>query len=169
MQLHDVHSGIKRRKKRKRIGRGIGSGHGKTSTKGHKGHASRQGFKISPIFEGGQMPLARRVPKRGFFNGAFKKSYAVVNLALLEDSFSAGAVVDELALRSKGLVKGQAFDGIKILGNGALSKPLEVRATKFSASAAQKITSAGGKTVITPYKPHAIRARPVEGQEDSRS
>jgi large subunit ribosomal protein L15 len=72
MQLHDVHKGIHKRKKRKRIGRGVGSGHGKTSGKGHKGHSSRQGFKISPIFEGGQMPLARRVPKRGFFNGAFK-------------------------------------------------------------------------------------------------
>ena len=80
MQLHDVHQGVHRRKKRKRVGRGIGSGHGKTSSKGHKGHASRQGFKLSPIFEGGQMPLARRVPKRGFFNGAFKKDYAIVNL-----------------------------------------------------------------------------------------
>ena len=80
MQLHDVHKGIHKRKKRKRIGRGVGSGHGKTSGKGHKGHSVAQGFKISPIFEGGQMPLARRVPKRGFFNGAFKKSYVVVNL-----------------------------------------------------------------------------------------
>ena len=148
MQLHDVHQGIHRRKKRKRIGRGIGSGHGKTSTKGHKGHASRQGFKLSPIFEGGQMPLARRVPKRGFVNGAFKKSYAIVNLADLDDQFEAGAVVDEKALRAKGLVKGHEFDGIKILGDGALSKPLEVHATKFSGSAAAKIAAAGGKTVV---------------------
>ena len=100
MQLHDVHQGINRRKKRKRIGRGVGSGHGKTSTKGHKGHSSRQGFKLSPIFEGGQMPLARRVPKRGFVNGAFKKSYAIVNLDDLEAKFETGAVVDEKALRS---------------------------------------------------------------------
>jgi large subunit ribosomal protein L15 len=99
MQLHDVHQGIHRRKKRKRIGRGIGSGHGKTSTKGHKGHSSRQGFKLSPIFEGGQMPLARRVPKRGFVNGAFKKSFAIVNLADIEAKFEPGAVVDEKALR----------------------------------------------------------------------
>ncbi len=106
MQLHDVHQGIHRRKKRKRIGRGVGSGHGKTSSKGHKGHSSRQGFKLSPIFEGGQMPLARRVPKRGFVNGAFKKSYAIVNLVDLEARFEAGAVVDEKALRPKGLVKG---------------------------------------------------------------
>jgi large subunit ribosomal protein L15 len=160
MQLHDVHSGINRRKKRKRIGRGIGSGHGKTASKGHKGHASRQGFKLSPIFEGGQMPLARRVPKRGFFNGAFKKSYAIVNLAVLEATYQPGAVVDEEALRANGLVKGQEFDGIKILGDGTLSKALEVRATKFSESAAKKIAAAGGKTVVTPYKPHAVHARP---------
>jgi large subunit ribosomal protein L15 len=159
MQLHDVHQGIRRRKKRKRIGRGIGSGHGKTSTKGHKGHASRQGFKLSPIFEGGQMPLARRIPKRGFFNGAFKKTYAIVNLADLEARYQAGAIVDEQTLRASGLVKGHEFDGIKILGDGAVSKALEVRATKFSASAAQKIAAAGGKAVAVPYKPHAVHAR----------
>jgi large subunit ribosomal protein L15 len=164
MQLHDVHSGINRRKKRKRIGRGIGSGHGKTSSKGHKGHASRQGFKLSPIFEGGQMPLARRVPKRGFFNGAFKKLYAIVNLAALDSTFQPGAVVDEEALRSKGLVKGHEFDGIKILGNGTLSRALEVRATRFSESAVKKIAAAGGKTVVTPYKPHAVHARPSKEQ-----
>ena len=94
MQLHDVHQGIHRRKPRKRVGRGIGSGHGKTSSKGHKGHASRQGFKLNPTFEGGQMPLARRVPKRGFFNGAFKKEYAIVNLDDINGRFDAGTVVD---------------------------------------------------------------------------
>ncbi len=159
MQLHDVHQGIHKNKKRKRVGRGIGSGHGKTSTKGHKGHSSRQGFKLSPIFEGGQMPLARRVPKRGFFNGAFKKFFVIVNLSELETQFEAGAVVDEKALRDKGLVKGQEFDGIKILGDGAISKPLEVHATKFSESAAQKIAAAGGKTVTVAYEPHAVRRR----------
>ena len=162
MQLHDVHEGIHKYKKRKRIGRGVGSGHGKTSGKGHKGHSSRQGFKISPIFEGGQMPLARRVPKRGFVNGAFKKSYVVVNLAALEERYDAGSVVDEKALRALGLVKGQEHDGIKILGTGAITKPLEVHATKFSASAAAKIASAGGKTVIVPYRPHAVSGRPEE-------
>ena len=90
MQLHDVHQGVHRRKLRKRVGRGVGSGHGKTSSKGHKGHASRQGFKLNPIFEGGQMPLARRVPKRGFFNGAFKKEYAIVNLGDINASFEPG-------------------------------------------------------------------------------
>jgi large subunit ribosomal protein L15 len=162
MQLHDVHQGVHRRKKRKRIGRGIGSGHGKTSTKGHKGHSSRQGFKLSPIFEGGQMPLARRVPKRGFVNGAFKKTFAIVNLADLDAKFEPGAVVDEKALRSQGLVKGHAFDGIKILGDGALSKKLEVHATKFSGSAASKIAASGGKTVVVPYRPHAVHAQSKE-------
>jgi large subunit ribosomal protein L15 len=164
MQLHDVSKGVNRRKKRKRIGRGIGSGHGKTATKGHKGHASRQGFKLSPLFEGGQMPLARRIPKRGFFNGAFKKCYAIVNLADLEQRYETGATVDEQALRSKGLVKGHAFDGIKILGNGTLTKRFEVHATKFSGAAAAKIVAAGGKTVVAHYKPHAIHSRSAGGK-----
>ena len=148
MQLHDVHQGITRRKKRKRIGRGTGSGNGKTAGKGHKGHKSRQGFKQAPLFEGGQMPLARRVPKRGFFNGAFKKDYAILNLDDLETAFPAGAEVDEAALRARGLVKGRHDDGVKILGDGALTKPLTVRATKFSQSAVAKIQAAGGQAVV---------------------
>jgi large subunit ribosomal protein L15 len=151
MQLHDVNQGVHRRKLRKRVGRGVGSGHGKTSSKGHKGHASRQGFKLNPIFEGGQMPLARRVPKRGFFNGAFKKEYAIVNLDQINASFETGTVVDEAALRARGLVKGYDFDGIKILGDGPLTKALEVHATKFSASATAKISAAGGKAITVAY------------------
>jgi len=148
MQLHDVHVGIHKYKKRKRVGRGIGSGHGKTSSKGHKGHSSRQGFKLSPLFEGGQMPLARRVPKRGFFNGAFKKDYAIVNLSSLDACYEAGAVVDEAALRARGLVKGRHDDGVKILGDGEITKPLTVHAAKFSESAAAKLAAAGGKAVV---------------------
>ncbi|APW61394.1 50S ribosomal protein L15 [Paludisphaera borealis] len=151
MQLHDVSKGIQRRKKRKRIGRGVGSGHGKTSSKGHKGHSSRQGFKLSPLFEGGQMPLARRVPKRGFVNGAFKKHYVILNLDDLEAVFTEAGLVDEDALRAKGLVKGYNHDGIKVLGDGALTKALEVHATKFSESAAAKIQAAGGKVVVVAY------------------
>jgi large subunit ribosomal protein L15 len=147
MQLHDIHTGIHKRKKRKRVGRGVGSGHGKTSSKGHKGHSSRQGFKLSPLFEGGQMPLARRVPKRGFFNGAFKKDYAIVNLSSLEACFEPGAVVDEDALRARGIVKGRHDDGIKILGDGEITKALTVHAAKFSESAAAKIAAAGGTAV----------------------
>ena len=157
MQLHDVHHGVRRRKPRKRIGRGIGSGHGKTASKGHKGHASRQGFKLNPIFEGGQMPLARRVPKRGFANGAFKKEFAIVNLGDINACFEPGTIVDEAALRGKGLVKGHDFDGIKILGDGELTKALEIHATKFSASASAKITAAGGKSSVVPYRPRATQ------------
>ena len=149
MQLHDVHRDINKRKKRKRIGRGIGSGHGKTSTKGHKGHASRQGFKYGALFEGGQIPLARRVPKRGFVNGAFKKDYAIVNLSSLEACYEAGSIVDEAALRTRGLVKGRHDDGVKILGDGEVTKPLVVHAAKFSESAASKLVAAGGQAVVT--------------------
>jgi len=148
MQLHDVHVGIHKNKKRKRVGRGTGSGHGKTSSKGHKGHASRQGFKNSPLFEGGQMPLARRVPKRGFANGAFRKHFAIVNLSSLEACFEAGAVINEETLRARGLVKGRNDDGVKILGDGELTKPLTVHADKFSESAAAKITAAGGTVLV---------------------
>jgi large subunit ribosomal protein L15 len=148
MQLHDVHQGIHKRKKRKRVGRGIGSGHGKTSSKGHKGHSSRQGFKLGALFEGGQMPLARRVPKRGFFNGAFKKDYAIVNLSSLEACYDSGAVIDEAALRTRGLVKGRHDDGVKILGDGEITKALTVHAHKFSESAAAKIAAAGGTAVV---------------------
>jgi large subunit ribosomal protein L15 len=148
MQLHDVDQGIHKYKKRKRIGRGTGSGHGKTASKGHKGHSSRQGFKQNPLFEGGQMPLARRVPKRGFVNGAFKKDFAIINLEKIDGAFEPGAVVDEAALRAKGLVKGRHDDGVKILGDGEVSKPLTIHAQKFSESAAAKITAAGGAVVV---------------------
>jgi large subunit ribosomal protein L15 len=148
MQLHDVHQGIHKRKKRKRVGRGIGSGHGKTSSKGHKGHSSRQGFKYGALFEGGQMPLARRVPKRGFFNGAFKKDFAIVNLSSLDACYEAGAVIDEEALRARGLVKGRHDDGVKILGDGEVTKPMTVHAHKFSKSAVEKLAAAGGRAIV---------------------
>lgn len=151
MQLHDVHEGIQRRKKRKRVGRGVGSGHGKTSSKGHKGHSSRQGFKIGALFEGGQITLARRVPKRGFFNGAFKKHFVLVNLGELDSFFPKPGVVDEAALRATGLVKGYAHDGIKILADGEVTKAFEIHATKFSEAAVAKIEAAGGKAVVAPY------------------
>ena len=126
---------------KRRVGRGPGSGHGKTSGRGEKGQKSRAGFSRQPGFEGGQMPLHRRLPKRGFTN-IFKKEYAVVNLADLE-RFDNGATVDEAALRQAGLVKGQN-DGVKVLGNGKLSKKLTVSATKFSETARKAIEGAGG-------------------------
>ena len=148
MQLHDISKGIHKRKKRKRIGRGTGSGQGKTAGKGHKGHSSRQGYKQNPVSEGGQNPLIRRVPKRGFFNGAFKKDFAIVNLSALEACFEAGATIDEVALRARGLVKGRHDDGVKILGDGSITKALIVHAEKFSGSAAEKLVAVGGQAVV---------------------
>ena len=147
MQLHDVDQGIHTYKKRKRVGRGTGSGHGKTASKGNKGHSSRQGFKQNPLFEGGQMPLARRVPKRGFVNGPFRKVYAIVNLAAL-DIFEAGAEVSEATLREKRIVKGRYDDGLKILGDGEVTKALHIKAAKCSQGAAEKIKAAGGTVTL---------------------
>ena len=126
---------------KKRVGRGPGSGHGKTAARGEKGQKSRSGFSRQPGFEGGQMPLHRRLPKRGFTN-IFKKTHAVVNVSDL-DRFDNGATVDENELRKAGLVKG-ANDGIKILGDGKLTKKLTVHAAIFSESARKQIEAAGG-------------------------
>ena len=130
----------------KRLGCGESSGHGKTSGKGHKGQKARSGGSIRLGFEGGQMPLIRRVPKRGFNNNAFKTRYAVVNLADLEQ-FEAGTQVDEALLREKGLVRGNVV-GVKILGRGELTKRLSITAKKVSASAQGMIEKAGGTIVL---------------------
>jgi len=141
MQLNTIKPAIGSNKNRKRIGRGTGSGHGKTATKGHKGQKARSGGSIKPGFEGGQMPMHRRLPKRGF-TPLTKKIYAVVNLCQL-DAFEAGSVVDVEALVKGGFV-GSIQDGIKILGTGEVTKALTVKAHKFSGSAREKITAAGG-------------------------
>ena len=130
----------------KRLGCGESSGHGKTSGKGHKGQKARSGGSIRLGFEGGQMPLIRRLPKRGFNNSAFKTQYAVVNLDGLE-VFDAGSQINEQLLREKGLISGK-FDGLKILGRGEITKNLAVEADKFSESARQKIEQAGGSVVV---------------------
>ncbi|HXL27654.1 MAG TPA: 50S ribosomal protein L15 [Chthoniobacterales bacterium] len=130
----------------KRLGCGESSGHGKTSGKGHKGQKARSGGSIRLGFEGGQMPLIRRLPKRGFNNSAFKTQYAVVNLDELE-VFDAGSQINEQLLREKGLISGK-FDGLKILGRGEITKNLTVEADKFSESARQKIEQAGGSVVV---------------------
>src|SRR6266508_3425021 len=132
-------------KKNKRVGRGIGSGHGKTATRGYKGQKSRAGSSLRPGFEGGQMPLYRRLPKRGFTN-IFRKEYAIVNLDVL-GGFNAGATVDPQVLKEKGIVR-DLRDGLKILGNGELKHALIVRAHKFSKSAAEKIQKAGGSVEV---------------------
>jgi large subunit ribosomal protein L15 len=130
------------KKRRKRVGRGDGSGHGKTAGRGHKGHKARTGGGSRPGFEGGQMPLVRRVPKRGFRN-PFRKEYAVVNLKQLE-SFEAGTEVTPELLRDRGLIRKGAAP-VKVLGDGELGKALTVKAHRFSARAAEKIEAAGGK------------------------
>ncbi|HLI33734.1 MAG TPA: 50S ribosomal protein L15 [Terriglobia bacterium] len=132
-------------KRRKRIGFGMGSGHGKTATRGSKGQKSRAGSSIRPGFEGGQMPLQRRLPKRGFTN-IFKKHYAIVNLRDLAD-FNAGETVTPQTLLDRGLVK-QLGDGLKILGDGELKAPLTISAHLFSQSALAKIQQAGGKAEV---------------------
>ena len=141
MELNNLKPKKTSRHSKKRVGRGPGSGNGKTAGRGEKGQKSRTGFSRMRGFEGGQMPLHRRLPKRGFTN-IFKKIHAVVNLSDLEN-FDNGATVDEGALRKAGLVKGAA-DGIKILGDGKLTKKLTVHAKKFSASARKQIEAAGG-------------------------
>ncbi|HEX8255579.1 MAG TPA: 50S ribosomal protein L15 [Thermoanaerobaculia bacterium] len=141
MELNNLKPKKGARHAKKRVGRGPGSGHGKTASRGEKGQKSRSGYSGKRGFEGGQMPLHRRIPKRGFTN-IFKKDYAVVNVSDL-DRFDNGAAVDEATLRQAGLVKGQ-HDGVKILGDGELSKKLTVSATKFSKSAREIIEKAGG-------------------------
>ncbi len=146
MNLHTLKPRPGAKHRVKRLGCGESSGHGKTSGKGHKGQKARSGGSIRLGFEGGQMPLIRRLPKRGFNNAAFKTRYALVNLESL-DIFDEGAVVDEKALREKKLIRGR-FDGIKILGNGDLSKKLSITADKVSAAAREKIEKAGGAITV---------------------
>jgi large subunit ribosomal protein L15 len=147
MELNTLKPALGSTKNRKRIGRGPGSGHGKTATKGHKGQKARSGGSIKAGFEGGQMPLQRRLPKRGF-TPIDRIEYSVVNLKQL-DVFEAGSVVDAAALVSKGLIK-NSCNAVKILGNGDLSKALKVTATKFSQSARDKIVASGGTFEETP-------------------
>jgi len=146
MNLDDVHRGINRNKPRKRVGRGIGSGHGKTAGRGHKGQASRSGWSRKPTFEGGQMPLVRRIPKRGFHN-RFGRTVAVVNVGQLESRFSDGDEVTPETLKQHNLAKGR-YDLLKVLGDGQLHKRLKVAAHCFSRSAKEKIEQAGGEVVV---------------------
>ena len=146
MRLHELSPVDGSKKDVKRIGRGHGSGWGKTSGKGHKGQKARSGGSIRPGFEGGQMPLQRRVPKRGF-NNIFRKKIVALNVNQLDSKFYNGAVVDAEALKNAGLVK-NSFDGIKILGNGELTKSLTVKVDAFSESAKKAIEEAGGKAEV---------------------
>ena len=145
MKLHELHPAEGSTTAAKRLGRGVGSGLGKTSGKGHKGAKARSGGGKRPGFEGGQMPLYRRVPKKGFTN-IFGTDYATVNVAHL-NVFEDGAVVDAQALIDAGLIR-KAQDGLKVLGNGELTKKLTVKAAKYTASAKEKIEAVGGTAEV---------------------
>ena len=145
MKLHGLSPPRGAKRGRKRIGRGPGSGHGKTATRGHKGQKARSGGGVSPGFEGGQMPLHRRLPKRGFTN-IFRKVYAIVNVKDLE-RFEPNTTVDVKALQDARLVK-RIRDGVKLLGDGELSHPLVVKVHKASSSARQKVEAVGGKVEL---------------------
>ena len=145
MKMHELSPAIGSVKEAKRIGRGHGSGNGKTAGKGHKGQKARAGHGMRPGFEGGQMPLQRRIPKRGF-NNIFAEEWAAVNLSALE-VFEDGAVVDAAALAEKGIIR-KANLPVKVLGNGKLTKKLTVKLNAFSAAAAEKINSVGGKAEV---------------------
>ena len=146
MKLHELSPAPGSNKPVKRIGRGPASGQGKTAGKGHKGQKARAGRGMRPGFEGGQMPLQRRLPKRGF-NNIFAKEIAIVKVSALDAAFEDGAIVDAAALMAKGLVK-KELDGIKVLGNGELTKKLTVKANAFSKEAKAKIEAAGGAAEI---------------------
>jgi|TARA_B100000959_G_scaffold282855_1_gene350261 large subunit ribosomal protein L15 len=151
MMIHEITEKVGKYKARKRIGRGHGSGSGKTSGRGHKGAKSRSGFSRRPAFEGGQMQYFRRIPKRGFSNSDFKTVYHIVNLASLAARFEAGATVDASALVEVGLIR-NFKNPVKILGQGDLAIKLEVTADKFSASAVKKIEAAGGSVTVIEKK-----------------
>lgn len=165
MNLNDVHRGIQKYRKRRRIGRGPGSGHGKTAGRGHKGQRSRAGWSRLAIFQGGAMPLVRRVPKRGF-NNPYAESVTIVNLGDLEKAFEAGADVNPETLREKNLAKGR-YDLLKVLGEGNLTKGLTVSAHRFSKSAVEKIESAGGKVVRLPGKTSVAEKQKQKKQDKS--
>lgn len=146
MKLHELEKNIGATHRRKIVGRGPGSGLGKTSGKGHKGQNARSGGGVNPVFEGGQLPLYRRLPKRGFSNYMFKVRYSVINVEDL-NIFEDGTLVTPALLKEVGLVKKQ-LDGIKVLGNGTLTKKITIQAHKFSKSAVDKIEESGSKIEV---------------------
>ena len=156
MNINEVNAQAKASRKARRVGRGTGSGRGKTSQRGHKGQGSRSGSSMNPVFEGGQMPLVRRVPKRGFNNKTFADIVVGVNVLDLENGFNSDEQVTPEILAKKGLVR-KGFDKIKILGNGELKKSLNVSAHAFSAGAQKKIESAGGKAELLPGKKPVVK------------
>ncbi len=147
MKLHELSPNEGSVKSRFRKGRGAGSGNGKTAGKGHKGQNARSGGGVRPGFEGGQLPLYRKLPKRGFKNVRFGKQYTVINVDIL-NKFNDGEVVDSAALLAKGIIADLAKNGVKVLGEGELTKKLTVKAQVFSGAAKEKIEAVGGKTEV---------------------
>lgn len=147
MNLHDVNRGIQKHKKLRRVGRGIGSGYGKTASRGNKGQGQLAGWTLHPAFEGGQMPLYRRIPKRGFNNKRFASKVRVVNVGDLNESFDAGTEITLELL--KVAVKG-VYDELKVLGDGEVTKKFKVSAHRFSKTAEAKIKAAGGECIVLP-------------------
>jgi large subunit ribosomal protein L15 len=157
MDLSKVHEGVKKLRGKKRVGRGPGSGHGKTASRGAKGQwASAGAKKPAVMFEGGQMQLFRRIPKRGFSNATWAKTWHVVNVGDIDLVFNDGDTVDAETLKKVGLAKGPA-DGVRILGTGEVTKKLVVKAHHFSKSAAEKITAKGGTTEVIPPPKKPVR------------
>lgn len=168
MDLTNVHAGCQKRRNKKRVGRGIGSGHGKTAGRGSKGQFASAGARLPGItFVGGQTPLFRRLPKRGFTNGMFALQYNVVNVGDIDGLFAAGDEVNVETLRTKGLAK-KSLDGVRILGDGDVTKKLVVKAHHFSKSAKEKIEAKGGKCEVVPppKKPvrNKMKPRPAKDQ-----
>jgi large subunit ribosomal protein L15 len=168
MDLTTIHHGVHKRRKKKRVGRGIGSGHGKTAGRGHKGMYATAGAKLPKFsFEGGQMQLFRRIPKRGFSHATWDRTFHIVNLDQLEAKFNEGDTVDPEALARVRLTRGPAA-GVRILGRGELTKKLVVKAHHFTKSAADKISSRGGSTEVIPppKKPVRNKMKPRRSQQN---
>jgi large subunit ribosomal protein L15 len=165
MNLGDIHRGVHTAKPRKRLGRGIGSGQGKTAGRGHKGQGARNGVSFLSIFQGGTMPLVRRVPKRGF-NNRWAKTVFVVNVGDLNEVFKSGDQITPEKLAAANLVKGR-YDELKVLGDGEVTKKLKISAHRFSKTAAEKIAQAGGETTIIPGKAPVVKVKPPRKKKQS--
>lgn len=163
MNLSDVHRGVHKAKPRKRLGRGIGSGHGKTASRGHKGQWSHNGVSFLAVFQGGASPLVRRIPKRGF-NNRWAKTVVAVNIGQLDKAFNAGDTVTPESLTKVNLAKG-VFDELKILGDGELKKKLKISAHRFSKTALDKITAAGGEAIVLPGPAPVVKNKKTKKSE----
>lgn len=155
MNIHDVHQGVQKYRNTKRLGRGVGSGQGKTSGRGHKGQFSVSGSSHHPAFQGGQMPLVRKIPKRGFTND-FALTVATINVGDLDANFAAGEEISPASLKAKGLVR-WSYQVLKILGEGEVTKALKIQAHRLSATARAKVEKAGGSIELIPGPQPVVR------------